>query len=47
MTLTSDITLKNLSKTRYDNVKIGVGSYAKLTYVKEHSSHLIALFLEK
>ena len=45
--MTEDVTLKNLSQTRYSHVKIGVGSYAQLLYVKEHSQHVIALFLEK
>ena len=45
--MTEDITLRNLSRTRFDNVKIGVGSFERLTYVKEHSEHCIALYLEK
>ena len=47
MVLPYNITLKNMSRTRYNNVKIGIGSYSKLKYVKEHSEHTIALFLEK
>jgi hypothetical protein len=47
LTMTADVALKNRSKTRYNNVQIGVGSFSRLTYVKDHSSHCIALFLEK
>lgn len=47
MTLPKNTVLKNLALTRYSNVKIEVGSYSKLNYVKEHSEHVIALFFEK
>lgn len=45
MTLPNDLKLKNLSKNRYNNVKIEVGSYSKLTFVKYHSAQTISLFL--
>ena len=45
MTLPRDPKLRNLSKNRYNNVKIDVGSYSKLTFVKYHSAQTIALFL--
>ena len=45
--MTEDVTLGNLSRTRFENVKIGVGSFERFVYVKEHTAHCIALFLEK
>lgn len=39
--------LKNLALTRFNDVKIEIGSYSKLNYVKEHTQHCIALFFEK
>jgi hypothetical protein len=45
MTLPVNTTLRNLALTRFNKVQIGVGSYSRLMFVKEHSEHVIALFL--
>lgn len=34
MTLPRNIVVKNLALTRFNNVKVEVGTYTKLTYVK-------------
>lgn len=47
MTLPHNIVLRNLALTRFNNVRIDVGTYSRLTYVREHTHHLVALFLEK